>query len=324
MESSNLDRTLKQMRNERPGHFDINRETHISTLGKPAKTGVRFVQTHIIIPAQTTDLILHPLLSKPHYTSPQPEIGRQQTVIAETTVKSETDLWIVNRLLEEREYVPWTDRRVCPDIDMTNKMYDRWRRIVSEKPRTMSRYDDVGETNAGLDNLDDEQLALTALEHDKSFRDDYGLVGFDDEAGTFLTNMTLMWRNQRRNKVKEHEPRIIPCLKGQPYKQKMKDITSGEREPNEYGEGNDFSPMSQTQPGRPFIQRRLIQRLLLTDTQCGIDQWFDASGITIGRGAATLEQRNKAKRLAYIWRDCFVTKLEDIGVTDLVQHSIVF
>jgi hypothetical protein len=38
---------------------------------------------------------------------------------------------------------------------------------VLEIPRTMSEFDDRGRSNSGIDNIDDEKLALSALEQDK-------------------------------------------------------------------------------------------------------------------------------------------------------------
>lgn len=70
------------------------------------------------------------------------------------------------------------------------------------------------------------------------------------------------------------------------------------------------------------VTRRPALRQLSTAPPPIIEEWFQASGITIGSGAASTHQQNLAKRLFYTWKDCFAYSLSDIKPTDLLYHSI--
>ena len=53
-----------------------------------------------------------------------------------------------------------------------------------------------------------------------------------------------------------------------------------------------------------------------------VESWFLESGIKIGIMADSNERVEKAKRLAYTWRECFAKSVRDIKTTDLIEHSI--
>ncbi|KHN95785.1 Ribonuclease H-like protein [Metarhizium album ARSEF 1941] len=53
-----------------------------------------------------------------------------------------------------------------------------------------------------------------------------------------------------------------------------------------------------------------------------IVSWFENSRITLGDLAGDDNQRHMIMRLCYTFKDCFVTGLEDIRTTDLLQHHI--
>lgn len=69
-------------------------------------------------------------------------------------------------------------------------------------------------------------------------------------------------------------------------------------------------------------QRRPVQRKLSTAPLDEVEAWFQDSGITIGIMADSTERIEKAKRLAYTWKDCFAKHIRDIKTTDLIEHSI--
>ena len=53
----------------------------------------------------------------------------------------------------------------------------------------------------------------------------------------------------------------------------------------------------------------------------GIPTWFEASKIWLG-ASLKLEERQEAELVLSTWRDLFVWKLEEMPVTDLVEHRI--
>lgn len=70
-------------------------------------------------------------------------------------------------------------------------------------------------------------------------------------------------------------------------------------------------------------KRRPTRRQL--DTQTPMEEvtiWVKESGLKIGDCAATTEQKEKAARLLFTWKDVFSTGLEDMEETDLVKHTI--
>lgn len=69
-------------------------------------------------------------------------------------------------------------------------------------------------------------------------------------------------------------------------------------------------------------QRRPKPRELSDEDIHIIDEWFNKSGIAIGRYADTAERVVMAKRLAYTYRDCFATTIRDVKATDIIEHSI--
>ena len=71
----------------------------------------------------------------------------------------------------------------------------------------------------------------------------------------------------------------------------------------------------------PTRRRPKLRTIEAVDSPA-VDQWFQNSGITIGNGL-TAEQKIKAVRLLYTWRDVFETDLLRIRRTDLIEHAIV-
>ena len=70
-------------------------------------------------------------------------------------------------------------------------------------------------------------------------------------------------------------------------------------------------------------RRRPKLRELDTDTEMTtIVEWFERSEIRIG-SALTVEQKERAQRLLYTWREVFETDLPRIKRTDLIEHAIV-
>jgi len=49
--------------------------------------------------------------------------------------------------------------------------------------------------------------------------------------------------------------------------------------------------------------------------------WFESSGIRLG-GCLTLAEKQEAQLLLYTWKDLFVRQLNEMPVTDLVEHRI--
>lgn len=179
-------------------------------------------------------------------------------------------------------------------LDFSDGRFERWRRLLNQdqSPMFMSIRDDTGQTVSGLDNRDDAQLALEAVTRDKSFRDDYG---------SYQNDYTLFARleQKRRRGFRDEQGRAstrLPVMSAR---------------------------MSQLNPGRPEVSRRPQQRDLSTENIVTIRNWFEQIGIDKGNACVTQEQADLAMRLAYTWRDCFVTSLNGIKCTDLVQHDIV-
>ncbi len=72
------------------------------------------------------------------------------------------------------------------------------------------------------------------------------------------------------------------------------------------------------------IERRSQRRELSIEDQTVIEKWFNVFDIIIESMIKTSKQRKKIKRLFYTWRNCFVMKMIDIKIIDLMKHSIIF
>ena len=71
--------------------------------------------------------------------------------------------------------------------------------------------------------------------------------------------------------------------------------------------------------------RRPIKRQIPTETtvlQEEVESWFQGTAIRLGEQLDE-EQKAKAKRMLYTWRDVFETDLLQIRRTDLIEHAIV-
>jgi hypothetical protein len=71
------------------------------------------------------------------------------------------------------------------------------------------------------------------------------------------------------------------------------------------------------------IERRSQRWKLNIENQTMIEKWFNVFNIIIEIMIKTSKQREKVKRLFYTWRKCFVMKMIDIKIIDLMKHSIV-
>ena len=72
------------------------------------------------------------------------------------------------------------------------------------------------------------------------------------------------------------------------------------------------------------IRRRLVEyrrKLKEENEEEEAVAWFATRKITLGENLKEEELR-KAKLLLYTWKDAFATELEDMPVTDLVEHII--
>jgi len=67
---------------------------------------------------------------------------------------------------------------------------------------------------------------------------------------------------------------------------------------------------------RPAHYRR--ERII---SATGIPTWFEVSKIRLG-ASLKLEEKQEAELVLYTWRDLCVGKLEEMPVTDLVEHRI--
>jgi hypothetical protein len=70
-------------------------------------------------------------------------------------------------------------------------------------------------------------------------------------------------------------------------------------------------------------KRRSQQRELSTKNLKKIEEWFNVSSIIIKFMIKTSNQKKKTKRLFYTWRDCFVMKMTNIKIIDLIKHLII-
>ncbi|EGZ78598.1 hypothetical protein NEUTE2DRAFT_125110 [Neurospora tetrasperma FGSC 2509] len=74
------------------------------------------------------------------------------------------------------------------------------------------------------------------------------------------------------------------------------------------------------------IRRDIGRRPEIRDiTTVSIDviwAWVEEMGIQLGDGCESGEQREKAARLVYTYRDVFAVELADIKTTDLIQHTM--
>lgn len=150
-------------------------------------------------------------------------------------------------------------------------------------PTVISIYDRDGRTNAGLDGLDDDVMALRALQPEKS-RETFEIADWPGR-GSSRTVAT----------------RVMGAMMA----------GFGGRE-----------PMTHNTLFNRQLGRRPQQRSLSVDPQPLIDEWFEKSGIDAGLKCESEEQLKMARRLAYTWKDCFAFSLQDVRVTDLVEHSI--
>jgi len=71
----------------------------------------------------------------------------------------------------------------------------------------------------------------------------------------------------------------------------------------------------------PTQRRPTTYRRQLMSSATRIPTWFEVSGIRLGESLTTSE-RQQAELLLYTWKDLFVLRLEDMPVTDLVEHRI--
>ncbi len=71
------------------------------------------------------------------------------------------------------------------------------------------------------------------------------------------------------------------------------------------------------------IKKQFQRRALSEKSQDIVNKWFNVSDIIIESVAKTSEQQAKVRRLFYTWRDCFVMKMIDIKITNLIEHFIV-
>ena len=53
-----------------------------------------------------------------------------------------------------------------------------------------------------------------------------------------------------------------------------------------------------------------------------IREWFERVQLSVGDACVTAEMVEKAMRLAYTWKDCFVTTMNELRQSDLVEHTI--
>jgi len=63
------------------------------------------------------------------------------------------------------------------------------------------------------------------------------------------------------------------------------------------------------------------QRTLAKATEKEVDDWFTTPNITMGAQLKEKEEK-EAKLLLYTWRDAFASQIEEMPVTDLVEHRI--
>lgn len=151
-------------------------------------------------------------------------------------------------------------------------------------PIHCSIYDCDGQTNAGLDNQDDDVMALKALSGEKD-RDAFCVVPWGDHARPSANGLGA-----------GVESFVV--------------------------DGPSRIPMTQNRALDRDIGRRPRQRELSRAPCDEIERWFEMSGIDPGRKCMTDGQLDKAKRLAYTWKDVFAFGLRDVRLTDLVTHSI--
>jgi len=90
--------------------------------------------------------------------------------------------------------------------------------------------------------------------------------------------------------------------------------------------GGDRKGGEDEDPARPVkyfpTARRPERRSLSGESMEVIDAWVKSSGVKIGDVAHAEGERDRVARLLYTWRDCFVTSISEIKMTDLVMHEI--
>ena len=97
----------------------------------------------------------------------------------------------------------------------------------------------------------------------------------------------------------------------------------GRNEPAKQGSQDEYhTPFSLQTIGRFPTTRRPQARQLSGESEGTIESWFNESGISIGSKVETAEQRSRARRLLYTWKDCFAATVQEIQPTDLIEHSI--
>lgn len=76
--------------------------------------------------------------------------------------------------------------------------------------------------------------------------------------------------------------------------------------------------------GYPTLRRpKDYERQIDTATpQKVIAEWFEGSGVTIEAGAASEEERRRARQLLFTWKDLFCNDLRKVPVCELIRHYI--
>lgn len=335
--------------------MDCSPITHnIATQARPKR--VTFAKSAVVIPDSPTSLILHPQFS---------DLGRRMNRYIAASVTfvpvgrslSETDLWIVNRILnshpdvDDQTQIPvWAPPPCTPEDGFGEPFL-----VVPPNPESRSSAEETLMIPSGNNlslpfvphtihhNLDYfaqdpgilrwTRLAMDSLSTPLCFpvniTDDQGetnsaLDGVDDEMLALNAMSHDKSFRESFGPYSEDEEEILRMagVDLSPYKPKSW-IHSHKAVVRSFTAAPRPRTMTQANPGRPVTDRRPQQRPLLDDPQSMVDDWFNKSGITIGPMADTPERQALVRRLCYTWHDCFVESLNDIRSTDLVEHSIV-
>ncbi|TAQ83554.1 hypothetical protein B7494_g8120 [Chlorociboria aeruginascens] len=81
-------------------------------------------------------------------------------------------------------------------------------------------------------------------------------------------------------------------------------------------------PISQSKAAIFPVERRPMMRPLTTALSDVINDWFEASGISLGDKADTPDKVLRAKRVFYTWKNCFASHMRDVKPIDLIEHAI--
>lgn len=168
-------------------------------------------------------------------------------------------------------------------------MRRKWANLAKEMSSKIPRldvFDDNDETNPGLHGVNVASWVLDAFSVDSDRRR-------QEFEGTGWTQ--------------REEEKVLPGMVANP---------TGDDEETTY------RPMRQGHRLNRAVNRRPEQRPLSSASQEEIHEWFVKSGITIGPAAESPEQRDRAERLVYTWKDCFAFSVRDIRVTDLITHNV--